>query len=152
MIVATEVKSDGRLARGGPHCVAAKSRRSALARSWMRDTSNQWALQFKRASNFPATPQLAVGDMVVYAFDHVPRTEPGVRRRTAVSGYAGAGFSRSGVNTRRRRTLDASNTALARAAATGRIELSPAPAGGNSGRFSNTMSTSSGASVMSRIG
>ena len=46
----------------------------------------------------------------------------------------------------------ASKTALAMAAATGRIELSPAPAGGNSGRLISTMSTASGASVMSRIG
>src|SRR6266851_1092416 len=67
--------------------------------------------------------------------------------------YARAGLSRSGVSgARRRRRPDASKTALARAAATGRIELSPAPAGGSSGRFSSTMSTASGASVMSRIG
>src|SRR6266436_7340592 len=67
--------------------------------------------------------------------------------------YANAGLSRSGVSgARRRRTPVASKTALAMAAATGRIELSPAPAGGNSARFSSTMSTVSGASVMSRIG
>src|SRR5438128_1655719 len=54
---------------------------------------------------------------------------------------ANAGLSRSGVmGARRRRTPVASKTALARAAATGRIELSPAPAGGNSGRFRSTMS------------
>jgi hypothetical protein len=101
-----------------------------------------------REAIIPSHTPAGCGDMVVYALDHVPRTEPGVRRRTAVSGYAGAG---SAVNTRCRRTPDASNTALARAVATGRIELSPAPAVGNSGRFSNTMSTSSRASVMSRI-
>ena len=38
------------------------------------------------------------------------------------------------------------------AAATGRIELSPAPAGGRSGWLISTMSIASGASVMSRIG
>ena len=54
--------------------------------------------------------------------------------------------------TRRRRTPVALKTALASAAATGRIELSPAPAGGRSGRLISTMSTASGASVMSRIG
>jgi len=37
-------------------------------------------------------------------------------------------------------------------AATGRIELSPARAGGSSGRLSSTMSIASGASMMSRIG
>jgi hypothetical protein len=48
--------------------------------------------------------------------------------------HTNAGFSRSGVNgARRRRTPVASKTALAIAAATGRIELSPAPAGGSSG-------------------
>src|SRR6516165_2697979 len=67
--------------------------------------------------------------------------------------YARPGLRRSGVNgARRRRTPVASKTALASAPATGRIELSPAPAGGNSGRLSSTMSTVSGASVMSRIG
>jgi len=38
----------------------------------------------------------------------------------------------------------ASKTALPRAAATGRIELSPAPAGGRSGWLISTMSTASG--------
>src|SRR5262249_6835732 len=54
----------------------------------------------------------------------------------SVAHYASAGFSLSGVSGAwRRRTPVASKTALARAAATGRIELSPAPAGGRSGRF-----------------
>jgi hypothetical protein len=66
--------------------------------------------------------------------------------------YSRVGLKRSGVSgARRRRMPDASKTALAGAAATGWIELSPAPAGGGSGRFSGTTSTASGASPMSRI-
>jgi hypothetical protein len=41
---------------------------------------------------------------------------------------------------------------LAVAAGTGRIELSSTSTGGNSGRLNGTISTASGASVMSRIG
>jgi len=67
--------------------------------------------------------------------------------------YASAGLRRFGASGRGRRwTPDASKTALAMAAATGRIELSPAPAGGSSGRLISTISIASGASVMSRIG
>ena len=46
--------------------------------------------------------------------------------------------------------IEAALKTLTRAAATGRIGLSPAPAGGSSGRLISTMSTASGASVMSR--
>jgi hypothetical protein len=67
-------------------------------------------------------------------------------------GYASAGLSRSGVKgARRRRTPDASKTALAMAAATGRIELSPAPARGKSGRLISTMSIASGVSSEPRL-
>jgi hypothetical protein len=71
----------------------------------------------------------------------LPATAFGFDR--SVEGYASAGLSRSRVSgARRRRTPDASKTALARAAATGRIELSLPPAGagessqrGSGGRY-----------------
>ena len=74
-------------------------------------------------------------------------------------GFSGVGSSRQrrleplrGQWARRRRTPVASKIALAMAPATERVELSLAPAGGSSGRLISTMSTASGASVMSRIG
>jgi hypothetical protein len=53
---------------------------------------------------------------------------------------------------RRMRTPVASKIALATAAVTGRVEPSPAPVGGWSGRSRITTSIFSGTSVMSRIG
>src|SRR5215510_9199001 len=63
--------------------------------------------------------------------------------RPSVGGFAAAyaidARTRSGVNgTRRMRTPVASNTALAMAPATGRIEGSPAPVGSRSGRLIST--------------
>jgi hypothetical protein len=59
----------------------------------------------------------------------------------------------SGVNgARRMRTPVASKMALAIAAATGRVDASPAPVLGSSGRLIITMSICSGTCVMSRIG
>src|SRR5207237_4267529 len=75
--------------------------------------------------------------------------------RCAISAtaYASAPFTRSGENgTRRMRTPVASKMALAMAAAIGRIEGSPAPAGATSGRLISTISIVSGVSVMSRMG
>ena len=67
--------------------------------------------------------------------------------------YDNAAFTRSGENgTRRMRTPVASKIALAIAAATGRIEGSPAPVGAASGRLISTQSIVSGVSPMSRIG
>src|SRR5262249_57651335 len=67
--------------------------------------------------------------------------------------YDSACFTRSGENgTRRSRTPVASKMALAMAAATGRIDGSPAPVGGSSGWLIKTTLTSAGVSVMSRIG
>src|ERR1700724_597812 len=62
-------------------------------------------------------------------------------------------FTLSGENgTRRMRTPVASKMAFAMAAATGRIEGSPAPLGAISGWLISTTSMLSGVSVMSRIG
>ena len=62
-------------------------------------------------------------------------------------------LTRSGENgTRRMRTPVASKIALAIAAATGRIDGSPAPDGAMSGWSISTVSIFSGVSVMSRIG
>src|SRR4029078_853200 len=67
--------------------------------------------------------------------------------------YDSAPFTRSGENgTLRRRTPVAPKTASAIAAATGRIDGSPAPVGAISGRLISTTFTSRGVSVMSRIG
>jgi hypothetical protein len=61
------------------------------------------------------------------------------RERAIMSSYDSAPFTRSGENgTRRRRTPVASKMALAIAAATGRIEGSPAPAGATTGRLRST--------------
>src|SRR3954447_9038804 len=67
--------------------------------------------------------------------------------------YDSACFTRSGENgTRRIRTPVASKMALAMAAATGRVEGSPAPDGAISGWLISTTSIVSGVSVMSRMG
>src|SRR5215831_10194911 len=64
-----------------------------------------------------------------------------------------ADLTRSGENgTRRIRTPVASNMAFAMAAATGRIDGSPAPVGAISGWLISTTFTSAGVSVISRIG
>src|ERR1700686_4157262 len=67
--------------------------------------------------------------------------------------YDIAAFTRSGENgTRRSRTPVASKIALAIAAATGRLDGSPAPEGGISEWSISTTSIFSGVSLMSRIG
>src|SRR5262249_26148916 len=86
-----------------------------------------------------------------------PRNLDEVRSRGARSagtrGYDSACFTRSGENgTRRMRTPVASKIALAMAAATGRMEGSPAPLGAISGWLMRTRSIVSGVSLMSRMG
>src|SRR6266571_1678925 len=66
---------------------------------------------------------------------------------------ASAALTRSGVRgTRRSRTPVASKNAFATAAGITRMEGSPAPLGGTSGRLISTTSMASGASPISRIG
>ena len=105
------------------------------------------AVVFKPSEYTPA-----VGNWLAARFAEAVPEQP-VFQVVFGTGDTGAALTRSGViGTRRMRAPVASKMALAIAAGTVRVDGSPAPEAGRSGRLMSTMSICSGASWISRIG